>query len=158
MANGPHPQTASLEALIGVWRTEGEVLGEDGETVAQTFSGTDTYEWLGQFFVIHRVDVTFGEDHIENLEMIGPYDGERGAFLTTVYDGASAEVERSIATVDDAGVWAFRSGEGASRGESTLRVDERGEHMHAAWSRTEDDGTTWRPWMRVTLTRTPMSR
>jgi hypothetical protein len=158
MATDPHPQTARLEAIIGMWRTEGEVLGEDGETVLQTFSGSDAYDWLGRFFVIHRVDVRMGEDQVENLEMIGPYDGERGGFLTAVYDGASGEVERSIATVDDAGVWTFRAGAGASRGQATLRIDGDGEHMHAAWSRTEDDGASWRPWMRVTLTRAPASR
>ncbi len=102
----------------------------------QTLSGTDTYEWLGRFFVIHHADVMAGEDHVQNLEMVGPYDGERGTFLTSVYDAATGEVERSIASVDDAGVWSFRAGEGASRGQSTLRVDEDGQHMHGAWSRT----------------------
>jgi Protein of unknown function (DUF1579) len=154
MASDPHPQTARLQPIIGAWRTEGEVLGDDGETVVQTFSGSDTYEWLGRFFVIHRVDVTMGDEHVENLEMIGPYDPERGAFLTAVYDAASGQVERSIATIDDAGVWTFRAGEGASRGQAALHVDEDGKHMRAAWSRTEDDGATWRPWMRVTLTST----
>jgi hypothetical protein len=157
MADDPHPQTGRLGAIIGSWRTEGEVLGEDGDTVVQTFSGSDAYEWLGRFFVIHRVDVTWGEHHVQNLEMIGPYDGERGGFLTAVYDGARAEVERSIATVDDAGVWTFRAGEGGSRAEATLRVEEDGVHMHAAWSRTEDNGATWRPWLRLTLTRVPKS-
>lgn len=114
----------------------------------QTLSGTDTYEWLGRFFVIHHADVMAGEDHVQNLEMVGPYDGERGTFLTSVYDAATGEVERSIASVDDAGVWSFRAGEGASRGQSTLRVDEDGQHMHGAWSRTEDGGATWWPWRR----------
>ena len=153
MAEEPDPQTARLEAVIGTWRTQGEVLGDDGETVVQTFSGTDSYEWLGRFFVIHRVDVMMGADHVQNLEVIGPYDRARGAFLTTVYDAASGEVERSIATVDDAGVWTFHAGEGPSRAQSALHVDEAGGYMRGTWSRTED-GATWRPWMRLTLTRT----
>ncbi len=130
------------------------MLGEDGETVVQTFSGTDAYAWLGQFFVIHHVDVTMGEDRVQNLEVIGPYDAERGAFRTAVYDAVGGEVEHSLATVDDAGVWTFRSGEGASRAQSNLHVDENGEQMHGEWSRTEDDGATWRPWMRLKLTST----
>ena len=43
----------TLEPLIGTWRTEGEVLGDDGVTAVE---GIDAYEWLGPF-VVHRVDV-----------------------------------------------------------------------------------------------------
>ncbi len=73
------PEILSLEPLIGAWRTEGEVLGEDGATGDVTFHGTDTYEWLGRAFVVHRVDVTMGEDHVEAVELIGPYDPDQGA-------------------------------------------------------------------------------
>lgn len=157
MTDMTEASSVRLEPIIGAWRTDGDVLGEDGETVVETFAGTDTYEWLGSSFVIHRVDVLMGEERVENLEIICPYDHEQGRFPTVVYDGAGGKSERSFATLDDAGVWTFRAGAGRSRAQSTLRVDGDGKRMRGAWSWTDDDGATWRPWMRLTLTRMPGS-
>ena len=53
----PAPTTA---ALIGDWRTEGDV-----------------HEMLGPI-VVHRVEVMIGGDRTRALEIIKPYDGERG--------------------------------------------------------------------------------
>jgi VCBS repeat-containing protein len=148
MSASPDPQSARLDVLIGTWRTEGELLGDDGSTTIGAIEGTDAYEWLGRFFVIHRVDVQMGHDHVEALEIIGPYDGDTGAYSTRAYDNQGG-IQTSTATVDDDGVWTFD----ANGAKATLRVAEDGQSMSAEWVRTEDDGATWRPWMRLRLTR-----
>ena len=142
-----HPETKRLEALIGSWRTRGEVLGEDGEPVA-TVDGHDHYEWLGPYFVVHRIDVEMGGEHVQGLEMIGPYLPDHDAFATRAYDHEGGE-QTSTATVDDAGVWTF----GADGAKATLTLAEDGRSAEADWVRTEDGGATWRPWIRISLTR-----
>lgn len=116
-------------------------------------SGTDAYEWLGASFVVHRVEVAMGDGEVRQLEMIGPYDVERDAFLTCAYDGVSGEIDRSIATVAEDGTWTFRGGTGPSRAESKVRVADDGRTIGGTWARTTDDGQTWIPWLRMHWTR-----
>jgi Protein of unknown function (DUF1579) len=144
----PHPETERLEALIGTWRTEGEVLGDDGSSPVATVEGTDAYEWLGRHFVVHRIDVQMGDDHIRGLELIGPYEPDIRAFPTRACDNQGG-VQTSVATVDDDGVWTF----GAAAARATLRLDEDGRRMRAVWDRMQDGGETWRPWLRLRFTR-----
>jgi hypothetical protein len=109
MSASPDHQSARLDALIGTCRTEGEILGDDGSTTIGAIEGTDAYEWLGRFFVIHRVDVQMGDDHVEALEIVGPYDRDTGAYSTRAYDNQGG-IQTSTATVDDDGVWTFGAG------------------------------------------------
>ncbi len=90
MSSQPHPETKSLEALIGNWRTRGELLADDGETPAG------------------------------------------------IVDGLDAD-----------GTWTF----GADGARATLSIADDGRHAAAESARTDDDGVTWRPWIRLTLTR-----
>ena len=96
-----------LDALIGTWRTEGEVFGDDGETPVARVDGYDRCEWLGRAFVIHRIDVEMGAERVQGLEVIGPYLGGR-SFATRAYDHEGGE-QTSTATVDGDGVWAGRT-------------------------------------------------
>ena len=99
-------QHPTLDPLIGVWHSRGQVLDEDGATVVATIEGTDIYEWLGPT-VVHRADVMMGDRHTRSLEVIEPYDADLGAFPTRAYDDEGG-VDDSTATVDDEGVWTFR--------------------------------------------------
>ena len=74
-------QHPTLDPLIGVWHSRGQVLDEDGATVVATIEGTDIYEWLGPT-VVHRADVMMGDRHARSLEVIEPYDADLGAFPT----------------------------------------------------------------------------
>ena len=148
MSPTPHPENDRLQALIGTWRTEGEVLGDDGSSPIATVEGTDAYEWLGRHFVVHRIDVQMGDDHIQGLEIIGPYKPETRAFPTRAYDNQGG-VQTSVATVDDDGVWTF----GAEAAKATLWPDEDGRRMRAEWDLTQDGGQTWRPWLRLRFRR-----
>ncbi|MFI7546926.1 VCBS domain-containing protein [Actinoplanes sp. NPDC049599] len=136
----------TLAPLIGTWRTEGEMLGDDGVTVAARVRGSDAYEWLGPF-VVHRVDVVIGDRRTQALEIFEPYDAARGAFPTRAYDDRGG-VETSTATVDAHGRWTFR----AAAAQATLDVAADGTSMRATWVLRGEDGAE-RTWMRLRFTR-----
>ncbi len=138
-------QVPTMAALIGHWRTEGEVLGDDGRTVVATVEGSDVYEELGPT-VVHRVDVVIGGRRTRALEVVEPYDADRGVFPTRAYDDQGG-VEDATATVRD-GVWTFSAGPASA----TLRVAEGGASMSAGWTRPGPDGAP-QPWMELRFTR-----
>ena len=141
------PEICELDVLIGTWRTEGEVFGDDGEIPVARVDGYDHYEWLGRAFVIHRIDVEMGSEPVQGLEMIGPYLGGR-SFATRAYDHEGGE-QTSTATVDGDGVWTFR----ADGTEAKMSFSEDRSLALVEWIRTDYGGATWRPWMRLTLSR-----
>ena len=143
----PDPDITALDVLIGTWRTEGEVFGDNGETAVARVDGYDHYEWLGRAFVIHRIDVEMGGEPVRGLEMIGPYLGGR-SFATRAYDQDGGE-QTSTATVDGDGVWTFR----ADGAEAKMSLSDDRSLALVEWIRTDDGGATWRPWMRLTLSR-----
>lgn len=134
-----------LEALIGRWTTEGETVpGPSGP--ATKIAGTDTYEWLGGgFFVVHRVDVRFGDEHVEAIEVIG-YDAANGTYPTHAFDSQGSASTYRMRERD--GTWTI-TGETER---STLVPGGDGASMRASWERS-DDGRTWLPWMEIRLTR-----
>ncbi|MBU9763039.1 hypothetical protein FR943_04145 [Mycobacterium sp. TNTM28] len=140
--SNPVPTTA---ALIGAWRTEGEVFGEDGRSVAATVVGSDVYEELGPT-VVHHVDVEIGGERTRALEIFEPYDAELGGFPTRSYDDRGG-VETSTAVVQD-GLWTFHAGPASA----TLEVAEDGRSMHARWEVTDAEGRR-RTWMELRFTR-----
>jgi len=139
-------QHPTLDPLIGVWHSRGQVLDEDGATVVATIEGTDIYEWLGPT-VVHRADVMMGDRHTRSLEVIEPYDADLGAFPTRAYDDEGG-VDDSTATVDDEGVWTFR----AAGAHSTLRIADDGSSMEGRWVIHLKNGGE-RPWMPMTFVR-----
>ena len=51
-------EVASLRALhplVGTWRSRGRTAPA-GDDPGMQIAGTDSYEWLGDGFLIHRVD------------------------------------------------------------------------------------------------------
>ncbi len=135
----------TMAALIGAWRTEGEVFGEDGRTVVAGVVGSDVYEELGPT-VVHHVDVEIGGERTRALEIFEPYDAVRGAFPTRTYDDRGG-VETSTAVVRN-GVWTFY----AASASATLQVAEDGASMQARWEVHEPDGCR-RSWMDLRFTR-----
>ena len=80
--------------------------------------------------------------------MIGPYLPEQRAFATRAYDNHGSE-QTSTATANPDGTWTFA----ADGGRATLTIADDGRSATAEWVRSDDGGATWRPWMRLTLTR-----
>ncbi|GAA0939537.1 hypothetical protein [Nonomuraea longicatena] len=143
MSHHPIPpiENKRLDALVGHWHTRGKVPASDLEIV-----GTDTYEWpIGGFFLVHRADVRIGDDHVQVIEMIGPYDPATGTYPMRSFDnhGSFATMR---ASVDDDGVWTF-----AGDTERATLVITDDATMSADWERT--DAATWHPWMTMSFTR-----
>jgi hypothetical protein len=80
----PRPRAIDrIDPLIGVWRTSGYVLDDEGQPASE-ITGTDAYEWLaGRWFVVHHVDVSLAGQPVVAIEMIG-WDPRREAFLASL--------------------------------------------------------------------------
>jgi hypothetical protein len=91
---------------VGRWRTQGHLVVDPAVPIA----GTDSYEWLpGGFFLVHHVDVVIGEQRVQALELIGPYDPATDAFTARAYDNLG-NLTIMRARVDEHGVWRFTGG------------------------------------------------
>jgi hypothetical protein len=150
MSHNPIPpiENKRLDALVGRWRTRGQVVAPDPSTPAIEITGTDTYEWLiGGFFLVHRADVRIGDDHVQVIEMIGPYDPATGTYPMRSFDnhGTFATMR---ASVSEGGVWTF-----AGDTERATLVVTDDATMSADWERS--DTATWHPWMSMSFTRLP---
>ena len=137
----PHPDLQRLDVLTGTWATEGETVATATEPSIR-IAGTDEYEWLaGRFFLVHRVDVRMGDDHVVALELIGERDPASGTFAMRAFDD-HGNVSRMRAGERSDGAWTFT---GDSE-RATLVIAADGATMTARWERT-DDGSSWRHWM-----------
>jgi hypothetical protein len=158
----PSPQIRRLGALVGRWRSQGHIVGDDPVPI----TGTDIYEWLaGGFFLVHHVDVMIGEQRVQAIELMGEYDPTTDAYTARAYDNLGA-VTVMQARVDEQGVWRFSGGadvaavarpaaaDAAGAVRSTLTVSSDRSGMTARWERS-DDGARWQPWMDMTFTRMP---
>ena len=82
---------AALWNVSEDWRTEGEVLGDDGRTVVASITGSDAYEAPGPT-VVHYVDVEIAGDRTRALE-IAP-SGEAGDSTCDRLEPAGRQVGR----------------------------------------------------------------
>lgn len=140
----PGPWHARLAPFVGRWNTAGQVLAGDSGP-GFPFAGTDTYEWVpGGFFLLHRVDVRMGGDHVQALEIIG-WDAEREVYLMRSYD-SQGNTGQMQAVVRD-GTWTFQGD--AERFTGAFSHD--GATLSGRWERRE--GERWLPWMDVRLTK-----
>ena len=154
-----HPTARRLAPVVGRWRTEGHVVGDEPVPV----TGSDVYEFApGGHVLVHHVDVHVGATPVRALEIVGEPDGEE--MLTRSYDD-TGDVTSMRLRIDDDGVWHFSGGGDVARAaqvdgdvpapaavRSTLRIAPDGRTMTALWERAED-GVTWQPWMDMRFTR-----
>lgn len=132
-----------FDTIIGRWKTSGSVLDEHG-AVVMTIEGTDEYEWMvGGHWVIHRVDVMMGEDHVQALEPIGEHDAETNSYSMRAFDGSGSFGTMTAHRGAD-GSWSIR-GDGMR---STLWPSEDKPYMTAVWERGNEPGT-WVRWMEM---------
>ena len=136
-----------LDALIGIWKTEGTTTdGLAGR--ANRIDAVDTYTRLPGGALLHLVDAKVGDRKIGGAEIIG-YDPARGSFCTQYFgsDGPNA-YEASLVENDGALVWTMRSSKdrfiGAFNDERTV--------ITGHWDVIDDD-SNWQSWMDITLTR-----
>jgi hypothetical protein len=147
MANDFRTPLDRLDPLIGTWKTEGWTIDPSGAP-AERIVATDTYERLPGGGLLHLVDAWVGDRQVEGAEIIG-YDPARGGYVTQHFgsDGASAYVA-SIGEYRGALVWAMASKNDRFTG--TFNDDRTVITGH--WEAL-GEGSCWRPWMDVTLTR-----
>jgi hypothetical protein len=137
-----------LEVLVGKWRTQGW-MREGGDGPAFQIEATDTYGWLaGGFALIHTVDARVGDQKVEGAEIIG-YDPARASYVTQYFgsDGP-AGYEAALVEGSDGLVWTMRNE--ATRFAGRFSAD--GNRITGHWELL-DDGSRWRPWMDITLTK-----
>jgi hypothetical protein len=138
----------TLDALVGVWRTEGRTV--EGVLI----EATDTYEWLpGRYALLHRVDARVGAAHVEGAEIIGR-DPATDVYVTQ-YFGTDGPNRYEACFRDHGGVtiWRMRS----ERDRFMGAFSDDGATIEGHWER-HDAGSGWLPWMDVTLTRTAAAR
>jgi hypothetical protein len=136
----------ALEPLVGRWRSAGQTVPGAFDP-GLTISGTDIYEWLGDGFLVHHVDVTMGEKRVQVIEIIGDYDTTTDTYAMRAFDG-DGTTSTMRASVDGDGVWTFT--DGSMR--ATLTIAGDGSAMAARWERS-DDGASWGHWMDMRFTR-----
>ncbi|MFC7546726.1 DUF1579 family protein [Plantactinospora sp. GCM10030261] len=135
---------ARLEPLVGTWRSRGRTMPGPDDPGTE-IDGTDAYEWFGDGFLMHRVDVRMGDAKIEVIELIGDHDPASGGYPMYAFDSQGA-VGRMRATVTDDGVWTFA--DDSTRATLTIKADRSA--MAARWQR-RDAGGPWRHWMDMTF-------
>jgi hypothetical protein len=136
-----------LSPFIGRWRSRGRTV--DDPPIA--IEGTDVYEWFpGGGFVVHHVDVRFGDDEVRVIELIGDPDPEADEALRMRSFDNRGEYAQMWLAVDTAGVWTLTD-RTASRSTVTFAPD--GTRMTARWERSPDGGTAWKPWMTMEFSR-----
>jgi hypothetical protein len=141
-----HRDLRPLAPLVGSWRSSGQTIaGPFGP--ALTITGTDVYEWLGDGFLVHHVDVLMGDERVQVIELIGDYDPVSGTYAMRAFDGHGT-FSTMRASVDGDGVWTFT--DGTTR--ATLTIDPDGRTMAARWERS-DAGAGWQHWMDMHFTR-----
>jgi hypothetical protein len=149
MALGNSPTNVGLEALVGRWRTEGWTR-ETANGPAARIDAVDTYEWLpGRCALLHTVEARVGEERVEGAEIIG-WDPARNAYVTQYFgtDGPNS-YEASLTESEGELVWRMRS----SRDRFVGEFGSDGNSLTGRWEQVDDDGSTWSPWMEVTLTK-----
>jgi hypothetical protein len=134
-----------LDALVGLWDSQGHTIANGGPAIE--IKGTDTYEWFpGEFFLVHRADVLVGDERVNVLEMIGPYDAATRTYPMRSFDSQGNFIVMQ-ASLNDAGSWTF---EGISE-RATLTINPDLDSMTAHWEQLRDND--WHPWMEMTFTR-----
>lgn len=136
---------AALEAWVGRWINEGRVIGDDGSPGPAIIT-SDVYEWApGGFFLLHSAYGRIGGIGVGGIEMIG-YDEVGGSYRSHFFDSQGNVTVSSLVARGD--TWVYQ-GE-TTRSTVEFSADHR---VQTVLHERTDDGTTYRPSMRVTLTK-----
>lgn len=143
---GASPEHRALTVLVGRWRTTGEFV--DAVAGSPPLRATDTYEWLpGGHFLLHRAEGDLGGTRFATLEVFG-YDREAGHHFSYAF-GDQGTVGRYTAVFEGR---AWRIDGEAERFRGEFSAD--GQALAGLWEQRADDGS-WRPWLRIALTKEP---
>lgn len=145
------PEHQRLDVFAGHWRTEGQTAPADG-VPALPIRSSDEYEWLpGGFFLIHRWNGHVGDANVHGIEIIG-YDEASGHYQTHFFDNDGNAGSEDLTVRDRTWTWLGKQVMGADWHRCTSVVSDDGNTMRASHDRSSD-GSSWTPWMDVTLRR-----
>jgi hypothetical protein len=145
------PEHQRLSVFAGHWRTEGQTTAVGGGPELPIRS-TDVYEWLpGGFFMIHRWDGHVGGDAVHGVQVIG-YDATSGHYQTHFFDNGGNSGSEDLTVSERTWTWLGKQVMGAEWHRCTSIVSAGGNTMRATHDRSAD-GSSWTPWMDVTLER-----
>jgi hypothetical protein len=131
-----------LDKLIGEWKSEG-VIVDGGEQDGVKIAGTDRYEWLGDAFVAHYADVTFGGAPQKTVEI---FQLDEDGFAMTAYN-SNGSIEKMHGSFDAESI--FRAGNESVRTTLTFSVSNR--NMQAVWEMKVNND--WIRWIEMTFTK-----
>lgn len=143
----PQPQFEYLNPLVGTWITTGEIT-DDSIHCPEKIRGTDIFEWVCEgFYLLHRVNVMIGKQHVEAIELIGQYNPVTRKFQMHSFDNEGKLVIMESTILPDGNLSIT-----GNRMRTTLMIDEQCQQMTAHWERTEDT-VNWKKWMNMTFTK-----
>lgn len=147
------PEHQRLHVFAGRWRTEGRTTPTEG-VPALPIQSSDEYEWLpGGFFLIHRWNGHVGDAEVHGIEIIG-YDAASGHYQTHFFDNDGNSGAEDLTVCDRTWTWLGNQVMGSEWHRCTSVVSDDGNTMRASHDRSPD-GSSWTPWMDVTLRRIP---
>lgn len=139
--NGASVELDRLSSLVGTWRTQGRSIPNNANEPAIEIAGTDSYQWLpGGFFLVHHVDVMMGNEKVNAIEVIGPYDASSQTYPMRSFDH-QGNFTTMQASFDADGGWMF-VGETVR---AHLTIAANGATMNARWEMRE--GSEWKHWL-----------
>ncbi len=133
-----------LNPFVGIWDTEGEVMGGPlGQPVL--FKATDTYEWLpGGYFMMHRFDANMPDGRVVGIEIIA-HEPEYSVYPVYSFDNRG-NVSLMQGRFEDS-TWTL-TGEGQR---FTGRFIDNEMVFTGVWEMRAGEGYAWQPWMQVRM-------
>jgi len=149
----PGPEVARLGVFVGKWKTEGQ-QHEGPFGPAARFTAVESYEWLpGGFFLVHRLDGTFGDAEAACIEVTG-HDAELRHYTACTFYNNGTTNEWHLRERDGAwtltGTWDVHGEEMQVR--CNTLFSENGHTMTATWEYARA-GADWRPFLDAKATR-----
>jgi hypothetical protein len=143
------PENEPLSALVGTWKTVGEVVGGDNPAAIEA---TDTYKWQpGGFCIVHYVDSRIGHEEIKGVELIG-WDESRRAFFVPFFDSQGSVGFEELRVDGEKWTWQGENVFGVPHHRCIAVFSEDGNTLDGRHERS-NDGENLVPWMNVVLTR-----
>ncbi|MFD9325596.1 DUF1579 family protein [Streptomyces sp. NPDC060065] len=137
------PQHDALDVWVGRWINEGHVINEDGSP-GPAITTSDVYErGPGGFFIVHSAYGRIGEFGVGGTEIIG-YDETSGAYTSHFFDSQGSVTVSRLVAKDD--TWTYYG----DTTRSTVEFSD-GHRVQTVLHERTDDGTTYKPSMKVTL-------
>ncbi|OUC96705.1 DUF1579 family protein [Streptomyces swartbergensis] len=139
------PGHEALGVWVGRWINEGHMIEEDGSPGA-SITTSDVYEWApGGFFLLHTAYGRIGGLDVGGTEIIG-YDETSGAYTSHFFDSRGNVTVSSLVARGD--TWTYQG----KTTRSTVEFSD-GHRVQTVLHERMDDGTAYRPSMKVRLVR-----